>query len=299
VQKDRRVVLWIWYYEYDMRSGPKPDIYQHLDYREWLREWFSSQKKADRRFSYRLFARRAGVRSPSLFTEVVSGKRNLTPRTIEGFARACRLTHGESLFFADLVAFDQAETDQAKNLAWERIASTRRFRQARPIEGAMFRYLSNWFIPATRELALRPDFKLDKGWIAGQLRPAVTSAQAQLAISTLQELGMLTQANGRWSPAEVSVATAHEVSGLAAHNYHRQMLQRACDSVTQANPQERHITGVTVAIPVSMVPQLKDELGQAMARLFNLCDAQADQAQVVYQLHAALFPLSHAAKESE
>ncbi len=275
-----------------MNPGPKPDLYQYLSYRTWLSDWYDAQKAADARFSYRLFSRRAGVRSPSLLKEIIAGKRNLTARTLEGFVAACRLTHAEAGFFADLVSLDQAATESEKNQAWERISASKHFRAARPIEGAMVVYLSNWFIPATRELAHRGDFQADAPWLSAQLRPKITVAQAKVALDTLFSLGMLARSEGGVAPVDVSVATPHEVAGLAAHNYHRQMLQRAQESIESVSPNARHITGVTVAIPQDLVPVLKEELGQALARLFSLCDEQAHRAEVVYQLHGALFPLS-------
>lgn len=281
-----------------MKTGPKPDLYRYLSYRDWLRDWFDAQKQADRRFSHRLFARRAGVRSPSLLSEVISGKRNLTAATLEGFVQACRLTHREAGFFADLVAFDQADTDDARNEAWERIAARRRFQEARPLEGAMVAYLSNWFIPATRELALLPGFEADPAWVARTLRPAITEAQARDALHTLTTLGMLApDAGGVLRPVDVSVSTPHEVSGLAAHNYHRQMLQRASEGIEAFDPDERHLAGATVAIPVDLVDRLKEELGHAARRLMHLCDEQADRAERVYQLHLSLVPLSAAPDE--
>lgn len=276
-----------------MKPGPKPDLYRYLSYRDWLRDWYAAQKEADSRFSHRLFARRASVRSPSLLNEVIVGKRNLTSRTLEGFCRACRLTHAEAGFFADLVAFDQADTDAERNEAWERIAARRRFQEARPVEGAMVTYLSTWYLPAIRELALRPDFRADPRWVSERLRPKITVAEAKKALATLETLGMLRiSEDGTAEPVDVSVSTPNEVSGLAAHNYHRQMLQRAIDGIEGFDPSERHIVAATVAIPVDLLDRLKEEIGNAAQRLMHLCDEASDRAERVYQLHMALVPLS-------
>lgn len=276
-----------------MRPGSTPDLHRYLSYRDWLRDWFEAQKSADPRFSHRLFARRAGVRSPSLLAEVIAGKRNLTPATTESFARACRLSHDEASFFAELVELDQAEGDAARNAAWERIAARRRFQEARPLEGAMVTYLSRWFVPATRELALLPGFRADPEWIATRLRPRIKPSEAKQALDALLTLGMLVpDGSGGARPADVSVSTPHEVAGLAAHNYHREMLQRAIDAIEGSLPEDRHLAGATVAIPADLVPRLKEELGNAARRLMALCDEQADRAERVYQLQLSLVPLS-------
>ena len=65
-----------------------PDLYTYLDYRQFLRDWFQQKKQDNPRYSHRLFARRAGQRSPSMLLFVMEGKRNLTPKTAAAFAQA-------------------------------------------------------------------------------------------------------------------------------------------------------------------------------------------------------------------
>ncbi|MEZ4321567.1 MAG: TIGR02147 family protein [Myxococcota bacterium] len=270
----------------------QPELYSYLSYREYLGDWYAARKAADSRFSHRLFARRAGVSSPSLLNEVIGGRRNLTPRTLEGFVHALELDDEAAAFFAALVDLDQAVTDEERNAAFRRVESSRRFRGARRIEGAGFRYLSNWFYPAIRELALCGGFQADPEWIRKQLQPPITAAQAREALDALFEIGLLVQEGDTVRAAEVSVATPHRVSGLAANNYHKQMLERASDSIEGASPDERHLLGVTVAIPASLVPELKRELNAMQERLLHLCDDAVDDAERVYQVELCLVPLT-------
>lgn len=275
-----------------MRRGPDLDIFQYLSYRKYLDDWFCAQKSADDRFSHRLFARRAGVRSPSLLKEVVGGRRNLTPSTVPGFAKALRLRGESADFFRALVQLDQADTHAEKNDAWERVAASRRFRQARPIDGGMMRVLSNWYYLAIRELAQCQDFDPDPAVVAARLHPRITVAQAREALDTMRELGMLVDEDGHTVVADVSIATPHEVVGVAAGNYHRGMLARATESIESVDRAQRHLLGVTVAIPADMVPTLKAELDAFQERLLHLCDERVAEADAVYQINLQLVPLT-------
>lgn len=281
-----------------MRQGIEPDLYSYLGYRDYLRDWFAARKAADKRYSHRLFARRAGVSSPSLLKEVIAGRRNLTAATLAGFLNALNLSEDDAAFFQALVQLDQAATDEERNAAWEQVASSRRFRSARPIEGATVRYLSNWYCPAIRELALCGTFQNDPDWVRQQLQPRITRAEARQALETLFALGLLEEDDqGKVRAVDVSLATPHEVAGLAAHNYHHQMLQQAWDSIERADPDERHLLGVTVAIPEALVPLLKRELDAFQERLLHLCDdaiagEEAQPAERVFQLQLGLFPLT-------
>jgi len=271
-----------------------PTPYDYLDYRRFLAEWFKAKKKANPRYSYRLFARQANQRSPSLLHHIIEGKRNLTAATTEAFVGAMKLRAGEARFFQLLVELDQAKTPEQRNEVWESIASTRRFRDARQVEGASFAYLSTWYLPAIRELVQRPDFVDDPDWIAQTLRPRISAKEATEALATLTDLGMLVRdEHGLLTLAEDTVVTPPEVvSKLAVRNYHVGMLARAAESIDTFEPEERHLVAITVAAPEALMARMKDEANAFLERMMNLCDDAGDDADRVYQMNVQLFPLT-------
>lgn len=270
-----------------------PDLYTYLDYRKYLRDWFAARKAGNPRFSHRAFARRARQSSPSLLLHVIEGKRNLTPATTEAFTAAMGLVGEEAEFFSVLVAFEQSDTLEERNRAWERVRATRRFREARRLDGEAVEYLSHWYYPAIRELASCEGFRGDPEWIAARMMPRVTSAQAQKALEVLLSLGLLTEdGNGALVPSEASVVTPHEVVGLAGINYHIGMIDRARDALQNVPHPERHFCAVTVAIPGALVPRLKREIDAFQERMLDLCDGADPPRDRVYQLNLQLLPLS-------
>jgi len=209
------------------------------------------------------------------------------------YEQALKLSEEEGDFFEALVTLDQGGTPEARNQAWEQISATRRFRQARRLEGASFRCVSHWYYTAIHELSGRADFRPDAAWIAAELRPAITEDEAGQALDELLALGLLVRDGDAVRAADVSLTTPHEVAGLAAHNYHDGMLRLARESLTRSRPAERHLVGLTVGIPASLVPELKRELAAISERLLDLCDGSRGPTEVVYQLNLQAFPLSH------
>jgi len=270
-----------------------PDIYAFLDYRAYLSAWFQWKKTASPRFSHRGFVRRVGHKSPSLVVDLIAGRRSLTPAMLAPFAKAMGLGAREKRYLSLLTAFDRASEPDKKNELWEQISARRRFQSAHAIEGDSFRYLSDWTFPAIRELAARTDFRPDAPWVAETLRPPITRTRAQRALDALFELGMLVKKkDGSVVQADGSVVTPREVLGLAVHNYHQGMIERARDGITAFKAAERHYTGVTVCIPEALVPQIKDEINSFAERLLELCDGADSPAERVYQFHMMAFPLS-------
>lgn len=271
----------------------RPDLFTYLDHRAFLRDWFDWRKVENKRYSYRVFARMAGLRTPSLLVHVINGERNLTASSAEAFMKAMRLDDEERAFFRDLVELECGGTPDVRNAAMERISATKRFREARQIEGEAWRCLSHWYYAAIHELVRVPGFRADPRWIAGTLRPPITEAEAATALAELQSLGLLVQGeDGRLRQADASLVTPPEIMGLAANNYHRGASRLAGESVTAFPAPERHLLGVTVACSAALVPTLKAELNALQARMLDLCDAEGVDPERVFQVNLQLFPLS-------
>lgn len=271
---------------------PRPDVFAFLDYRELLDAWFTWRKQENANVSHRAIARRVGERSPSFLADVIKGRRNLTAVRRDAIARVLELDEEEARHFALLVAFDQAADLAEKQRVWERLAGTKRFRESRRIDGDSYDYLACWYYPAVRELVRRPDFRPDAAWVADQLRPKVTTVEAQDALDALWRLGMLVRTDAGVAQAEGSLATPRQVQGMAVHAYHRGMLARAAEGIGTFEKHERHYVGVTVCIPESLVPVLKQELDEFASWVLEQCEQAEGTAERVYQVNLNLLPLS-------
>lgn len=269
-----------------------PDLYTYLDYRAYLRDWFEARKQVNPRFSYRAFARKAGLSSPSLLIAIVARQRNLTATTCAAFVKAMGLGADDANFFGSLVNLDQCETPAERAAAWEKVRATKRFREARQLEGAAFDAIARWSFAVVRELAACPGFIADPAWIARTVRPAISEAEATDALEGLLSVGLLKSEDGKITPTDATLVTPHEVRGLAGRSYHLGMIERARASLDSTPQAERHFCAVTVAIPASLMPTLKRELDRFQERLLDLCDgADAPRSRVV-QVNLQLFPLS-------
>jgi uncharacterized protein (TIGR02147 family) len=268
-------------------------VYDFLDYRAYLRAYYEAAKRTRPSFSFRLFSKLAGLRSPNFLKLVIEGERNLGADSITRFAGALGLDAADGEFFADLVAFGQAQTMAEKNRAFERIAASRRFRQARRIDGELFAYLSHWYNPAVRELAARSDFREDPRWIAAELRPPISTTEAADALKLLLSLGLLVRdpETGRVARGEPTLTTEHEVSALGAAAFHRQMLERAGQSIELFARDKRDLAALTVCVSPKTAALVKERIHQFREALAEICDSDHD-GRVVYQLNVQWFPLS-------
>jgi uncharacterized protein (TIGR02147 family) len=282
-----------------MGGAANIDVFAYLDYRAFLRDYYNERKGAGRGFSYRNFSRRAGLKSPNYLKLVIDGERNLSPEMAERFAQACGLQDDEARFFVDLVAFGQASSMTERDQAYGRLAGFQRYRSVHKLDLAHAAYYSAWYMPAIRELAARTDFRGDPAWIARQLVPTISPADAARALETLLELGLVTRTDaGAIKQTDALLSTGPETRGVHIASYHRVMMQRAMASIDLIAPQQRDISSLTLCLGGLGLRLFKERIQRFRKELLELSSLENDPEQVV-QINFQLFPLTKRRDEGE
>lgn len=271
-------------------------VFEYLDFRAFLRDYYLAKKGASRAFSYRSFSRRAGVSSPNYLKLVIEGQRSLSSKMAERFAAACGLEADAARFFCHLVTFNQAKTTAERAQSYDKLTGFQRYRLAHKLEIAHAAYYSDWYMPAIRELASSKQFRDDPEWIADQLIPKITPLQAQRALETLTDLRLLVRdAAGKLVQADALVSTGPETRGLHIAAFHRAMTQRAIESIDLVPAPERDISSLTLCLGRGGLQTLKERLQRVRRELLELSALEAEPEQVV-QVNFQLFPLSRVVK---
>lgn len=269
------------------------DPFKYLDYRHFLKDYYREQKeKRGSAFSFRSFARQAGLSSPNFLQLVMEGKRNLGPDGIKSFAKALKFNKEEAAYFENLVHFNQCATDDERNEWYKRLSASKRYREIREIEKDYFVYFSRWYYAAVRELVLLPDFKEEPEWIAKKLSPAITAKEAATALELLQKLGFVARdKDGRLVQSEKNITTAREVMSLAVSNFHRQMIQRASESIERTHYSQRDVSALTLALSEEKFKEAKRRI-QEFRRELNVLLSEDGRPDAVYQINFQMFNLS-------
>jgi uncharacterized protein (TIGR02147 family) len=275
-----------------------PDVFDFLDYRAYLREFYR-RRKEHTAFSYRAFSMRAKLGSPNYLKLVIDGERNLTHAMAKRFAQACGLAGPPAAFFAELVAFGQAETMDERNESYTRLKRFVQYREANQLQIAQDEYHSKWYLPAIRELVLAEDFREDPEWIAARLNPRIKPAEARQALQSLMRLEMLVpDENGRLRQGTPHGTTGAETASLHMVNYHRTMMRLASESLERVDHAQRDISAVTLCLGPDGLETIKHAIVRFRRELLKLSELETNPAQVV-QVNFQLFPLSDAANDAE
>jgi uncharacterized protein (TIGR02147 family) len=269
------------------------NIFEYSDYRQYLSDYYSQKKSSNPGYSHRVFARQAGLSSPSHLLMIIKGDRNLSLKTIPKFADGLKLTSKEKRYFELLVLYTQTEDLQQKARFFGEIISIKAASSGLyKLEKDKFDFLSKWYAVAIYVLVDLKDFKPDPQWISRRLGGKVTANQAKETLEKLLTLKML-EVDSSKGLKQVSGAltVADDTKSIAVFEYHQSMLRLAFDALKNKSQSEREMNGATLAIPKEKLPELKEKI-RAFRKEINQLTSSYEGSEEVYQLNIQLFPLT-------
>jgi uncharacterized protein (TIGR02147 family) len=269
-----------------------PDIFSYTDYRKYLKDIFEYSKKQNRKFSYRYFCRQTGYRSSAILKEVMDGKRKLPWKRIRDFAKPFGLKEGETAYFEKLVLFNDAKDNLKKNIYFGELVKMRCKTRTKMITHKDAAFYSAWFNSAIRELVSLREFKEDPAWVSKKLVPNVTTIQARNALRLLLELGMVKRdESGKLVQGPSKLDVDPDMMVPAVKNFSRAMIELSWEAVERFKPEEREISGLTLALSKECYAKLREMVRKFQDDVMNhVCNEKAN-SEVVCRLNTELFPL--------
>lgn len=268
------------------------NVFGYINYRTYLKDVYEERKKANARFSYRLFSRLAGFTSPNFFKLVILGQRNLSSDSLAKVSRALKHKPREAEFFESLVHFNQSEDRGEKKRCFDKLRYFREFQEVQTIERAAYEYLSQWHHVAIREMTLMKGFKENHYWIAEKLKNLITPGEALDSLRLLEKLKLIKRnANNQLRPTSRNLSTEPEIFDLSVSDVHHQLIRLADDAVDTAKAELRDISSLTVAVDYPAFLEAKRRI-QEFRRELNVLLSACKAPDAVYQINVQLFSLT-------
>ncbi len=274
-----------------------PDIFEYEDFRAYLAEWLGGRKGR----SQRRLAQDLGL-APSTLSQVLNADsatpRRLPERSFEPLCELLELDPQEARYLVALIEYGQAQSDEERDSAHERMSAIRAFQFSRGMTDRQYELFSEWHHAAIHELAHCGGFRADPAWIAKTLVPPITEAEAAASLELLKDLRMLEVADdaaglrptaGMVVDNEWGTVTARRA---AARKLHRMMLARAADALDEFSSDERLMIGATVAVADRDVERVRARLLAAIQDVLEIGSAAGDDRDRVVEVMFQFFPLS-------
>jgi len=267
-------------------------IEYYTDYRKYLHDFYEDRKKRLTVFSYRYFCLKAGIKSPTLYKEVVEGKRNLTSKTIAQFSKGLGLSTIDTEYFLNLVQFNQSKNPEEKQKLLERMRGLRRKIHQHPVPFDLYEYYSCWHYPIIRELACLLPWKGDYSILAEAIIPKIRKSEARKAVEFLLEKGFLRcDDDGKYSQTNPAITSGAEVVSLGVRSFNQTMALRGKEAINEFPATIRDIRTIVIGISPKSYKLIKEETREYIDRVIRIVDDDKESDRV-YNLSIHLFPLS-------
>jgi uncharacterized protein (TIGR02147 family) len=270
-------------------------IYNYLDYRLYLKDYYSYKKEHFHDFSYRYFSEQVGVKAPNFLQWLIEGKRNLAVKTIPRVARALQFDSEEEKYFFTLVCFNQAGTIAAKTAFFENLVEIHKPIKSRELSRTQYEHYNHWYNEALRELLKYTRFSPSERYayrkLGKKVCPAISESQVRKAIQQMLDLGLVHEdKTGVVKQTDNFITTGDEANSFFIQKFHETMITLARESMDRFPSEFRDISSVTMSISGPCFALIKKEVQQLRKRVMELVKLDSNPDSV-YQLNFQLFPL--------
>lgn len=268
-------------------------IFEYLDYREFLQDYYRIRKEANSSFSLRAFSDKIGFKAKDFISRVMQGEKNLSEQSIQKVASGLRLGKRESEFFAALVLFNQAETAEERNSHYakmQEILKIVRFSESQHLMAHyQYQVYSDWRHLVVRSLIGMFGFSGDFKELGNRVHPKITPEQAKESVKLLESCGLISKKeDSSYELSQSAITTGNRTSKTALRGFHQKCLKLGADSIDRDQPSERNISGLTLGISKDGYERIVERINAFRKEIAFLAeeDQEADSA---YQLEICFF----------
>jgi uncharacterized protein (TIGR02147 family) len=276
-------------------SGPtsvsgRPNLFDYLDYRLYLTDYFAWRREDEPSFSLRIFMGKVshGLASSGILSAVLKGKRKLSPSLRVKFIKAMALNDKESQYFTLLVQFNEAKSMDEKNHFFTQLG---RFRasKAKLVKEEQFGLYAKWYY-----LVVWCYFGMDQkqrnpAAISKRLRPSITAAQVEEAITLLLRLGLIRKTANGYATTDAHINTEAEVRELVAQHHHKEFLDMATQQLDATAAEDRQYQTLVFSASRNTFDTVKERMLAFQEELREIFSRDKNE-DMIYTLNMQLFP---------
>lgn len=271
--------------------GMQP-VFEYLDYREFLKDFYDARKSEVPLFSYRVMADGVGMDASNLF-RVLQRTVHLPARCVPLVLDYVGLTGRAAEYFQVLVAYARTRGKVEKQNVLDRALALRDV-QRKMLEGAELALFVDWWTVAVRCLLEVSEGRAVPEELGSRLRPPVPGADIERAIDTLLELGMVKRvASGKLALTDSHLSAGGSTAPEAVRDFQRKIMDLAKESLARFPRESRDVSTLSIAVDQEAFEDIRVLLKECRRQIQKRVE-DARRPDRVMQLAMAFFPLAPA-----
>jgi uncharacterized protein (TIGR02147 family) len=266
-------------------------IFEHTNYRSFLKTIISDKKKKNPSYSMNALALQVGL-GQSALSQVLAGKKNLSMESANRIANKLALTEVESEYFKVIIQIEVTKDFELKKSLLARAQSLNPIQEVRELSVDFFSTIADWYHLAIKNMIGLEGFTFTSAAIAKRL--GISKLDAEVAIERLIRLEMIEldpKNPNNYRVVKNYTITRSAIPNDALRKFHRQMLEKAIDSLTTQSPQEKIVGSETFAFSPELLPAANVILEDCFRKMTDLAKKSKNQTEV-YHLGLQFFNLT-------
>lgn len=267
------------------------NLFEYLNYRDFLKDAYEERHAAEWRFSHRFIAEKAGI-DGSMFNKILQGKRNLTPRLVQVFADLFCNDGREKQYFADMVSFNQAKNHSESRQYLEKLVATKECK-VENVARDQFEYFDHWYHAVIRELITFYPYVGDDAALGLMVRPPISASQVKSSVALLERLSMIRKnpETGFYEQTQGLISSGSESYSTAVNSYIQQNLDVATSAIDRFEREERNLSTLAFGCDEDTYKELVEMVRRFRREVLAKVN-QCQKPNRVFLLGMQLFPLS-------
>jgi uncharacterized protein (TIGR02147 family) len=275
-----------------------PNVYRYDDFRLFLKDCFQFRKTEDPDYSYRRFAKEAGISNPGYLLDVIIGKRSLSANAADKAVKAFGLAEAEAEFFRLLVDFGQSKKEAERQEVYQEILFRRNRSRFARLSPHLVKYYQDYHYPLVRCALEAFDFRGDYDALGGIFDPPIAPATLKKVVRDLAEWKLVAQGpDGRYTVTESFVEPPATMAAMV-RRLNREWILQAADAPFKFRAEDRHVSTLMLMVSETARRTLKERIERFRQEVLELVEKDLEPASGIMQLSIQYFPKTKRRKPS-
>lgn len=261
-----------------------PVVYEYIDFRKYLEDYRKIRTGQDAGFTHYYICYRLGMKnSRSYFNNIVRGRKNVSPETVEKLVELLELPTAQANYFRALVNYNQTRHAGEKKYYFDQIISLNNTPR-KIIDNETYSYFTTWYLPVIRELLETVDVNENYKDLAAKTDPPITLRQVKEAIALLLKLGLIDKnSDGYYKPNGKVVSTSDSVQNHLIDQYQILSLSRAQDKIAH-NRTGHKTTTMTLSVSREGLEHILEQMAKFRSAVRSIAHKDEQENKKVYEV---------------
>ena len=266
------------------------NIYEYLDYQQFLQDYIESKKKETPWFSFRYFALKLNMDHSNL-VKIVLKKRHASKKNAIDMAKFLKFNVKETDYFVTLVEFNKAKNQAKSRQLLEKLIAIKNISLTK-LEPNQYDYYRQWYNTVIYTLIDFYEFRGDFAALAAAVNPPISIKQAKESIELLENLGLVSrESDGRYIQTKKMITTGQSWHSVAIQTFQEEMMKRAMNSLLTHPRTVRDISTLTMSLSQADMEAIREVTQQYRASVIKIIN-ESEKSDSVYQLNVQFFPMT-------